>query len=183
MEFLKEVFGEEALTYDQLSERLRDNGKIKLGNLAGGAYVGREKMAVLEAERDDLQKRLSEASAKLEGYDPEWRDKAQKAQEEAQKQIEQMRFDFALDEELRKSKAKNVKAVRALLDRDALKWANGEIVGLKEQVEKIQAENDYLFHSDKPTPAINVPGKPAPPKPEGKAYLDSFYQHNPFYKK
>ena len=38
MEFLKEVFGSEALTYDQLAEKLKGSTTIKLGNLAGGAY-------------------------------------------------------------------------------------------------------------------------------------------------
>jgi len=47
-----------------------------------------------------------------------------------------------------------VKAVRALLIEADLKLTDDGLVGLKEQLEKIKPENDYLFESDTPTPKI-----------------------------
>jgi hypothetical protein len=40
MVFLKSVFGTEALTFDQLTEKLKDSKDVKLANLAEGQYVG-----------------------------------------------------------------------------------------------------------------------------------------------
>lgn len=48
MEFLKEIFGTEALTYEQLSERLAGNEEIKLANIAGGEYVSRDMLNDVE---------------------------------------------------------------------------------------------------------------------------------------
>lgn len=68
MDFLKEVFGTEALTYDQLAEKLKDNKDIKLGNLATGAYVSKEKYTALETERDGLKTQLDTAAEEIKSY-------------------------------------------------------------------------------------------------------------------
>ena len=39
MEKLKALFGTEALTWEQLEEKLKDNKEVKLANLAAGSYV------------------------------------------------------------------------------------------------------------------------------------------------
>ena len=51
-----------------------------------------------------------------------------------------------------KTKAKSAKAVKAFLDMEGLKLNGEEIVGLKEQLEKIKAENGYLFEDETPPP-------------------------------
>ena len=56
---------------------------MKLADLSGGGYVGKEKFDALNAEKDSLQKLLDEANSKLEGYDPQWKEKAENAQKEA----------------------------------------------------------------------------------------------------
>ena len=49
MEFLKELFGTEALTYGQLAEKVTAK-KMKLADLSTGAYVGKEKLGALTVE-------------------------------------------------------------------------------------------------------------------------------------
>lgn len=80
--------------------------------------------------------------------------KAEKAKADADKQISQMKFDYALSAALTGAKAKNAKAVKALLDMDGLKFNDndGKIVGLDEQLAQIKTDNDYLFESDEPAP-------------------------------
>ena len=63
-----------------------------------------------------------------------------------------MKFDYVLSAALTGAKAKNPKAVKALLDMDGLKFNDGKIVGLDEQLAQIKADNDYLFESDEPAP-------------------------------
>ena len=57
-------------------------------------------------------------------------------------------FDTALSSALLGAKAKNVKAVSALLNRDGLKFEDGKITGLDEQLKKVKEENAYLFESE-----------------------------------
>ena len=155
---LTELFGSEALTYDQFAQRCAEH-KAKFADLSGGAYVGKEKYDTLAAERDRLKTRLSEANAKLEGYDPQWKEKAAQAQADADAKIAGMRFDAALSSALRDAKVKNPATLTGLLDRDALKLADGKILGLAEQLESIKKDNGFLFESDEKPPRI-VAGAP-----------------------
>lgn len=41
-QFLKELFGEDSLTFEQFSEKLSQNGSIKLANISDGGYVEKE---------------------------------------------------------------------------------------------------------------------------------------------
>lgn len=57
-------------------------------------------VATLTMERDGLRTRLEDANRKLEGYDPEWRDKAEQANLAAQTEIAEMRNDLLIREAL-----------------------------------------------------------------------------------
>ena len=81
--------------------------------------------------------------------------------EESVKANEKIQFDHALDSALAAAKPRNAKAVKALIDSDKLKFTEGKLIGLDEQISAIKKENDYLFEADTPAPA------PAPePKPK-----------------
>ena len=41
MDFLKEIFGDKAITFDEFSKGV-ESKKIKLADLSGGAYVSKE---------------------------------------------------------------------------------------------------------------------------------------------
>jgi hypothetical protein len=127
--------------------------------------ANKAKAAAIEAERDGLKSQLDEAAKAIEGFKAldiegvkksadEWKAKAEQAQKDAEKQVYQVRYESALSDALKASKAKNVKAVRALLNEADLKLTDDGLVGLKEQLEKVKPENDYLFESDAPTPKI-----------------------------
>jgi hypothetical protein len=125
------------------------------------------KVTTAQAEIDGLKSQLTEAGAAIEGFKKldvdgikaaadEWKLKAEKAQTDAAAQLAALKFDHALEGALNGAKAKNVKAVQSLLSRDALKFneADGSIIGLNEQLEKIKSENDYLFADATPAPQI-----------------------------
>ena len=50
-------------------------------------------VATITAERDSLKARLDEANGKLEGYDPEWKDKVEKADKDAKAKIAEVQAD------------------------------------------------------------------------------------------
>jgi hypothetical protein len=127
--------------------------------------ANKAKVSAIESERDGLKSQLDEAAKAIEGFKAldiegvkksadEWKAKAEQAQKDAEKQVYQVRYESALSDALKASKAKNVKAVRALLNEADLKLTDDGLVGLKEQLEKVKPENDYLFESDVPTPKI-----------------------------
>lgn len=124
-----------------------------------------------KTEADGLRAQLAEANKQIESFKgmdidgvkksaDEWKAKAEQAASDAQKQVAQLKFDHALDGALTGAKAKNPKAVRALLNLEGLKMneADGSILGLKEQLETIQKENDYLFEAAEETPRIVTRG-------------------------
>jgi hypothetical protein len=55
MEFLKTIFGDKAMTFDEFKTAVETEGKIKLVNLADGKYVDRNKL-------DDKTKELNAAN-------------------------------------------------------------------------------------------------------------------------
>ena len=111
------------------------------------AEYGKSKQQ-FESQVSTLKNQLTEANGKLEGYDPSWKQKAENAQQELDRQP----VDVALERAVSAAKPRNAKAVTALLDREKLTCAGGEIVGLDKQLTALKAGEDtaFLFESDKP---------------------------------
>lgn len=81
----------------------------------------------------------------------EWKSKAELAQQEAEQKITAVKFDHALQDALREAKARNPKAVKALLDLEKIKLSDeGGLEGLEEQLTAVKTENDFLFESVAP---------------------------------
>ncbi len=109
-----------------------------------------------KTELDGLKEQLAEANKTVESFKDldvegikkaadEWKAKAEKADADAKAKIEAMQFDHALDGALTGAKAKNIKAVKALLDMEKVKLEDGKITGLDSQLEALKTENGYLF--------------------------------------
>ncbi len=133
MEFLKDLFGGGPLTYDQLAAAAKEKG-YQVVNAAAGAYVSKADADNLQGQVTTLTGQLADANKKLEGYDPTWKAKA----EEAQRKLEAQQFDFALEKGVAASGPRNAKAVMAMLDREKLSFAGGEIIGLEKQLEALK---------------------------------------------
>lgn len=148
MEFLKDLFSGGSLTFDQLSQAAKDKG-YQVVNAAGGAYVPKSDLDNLYGQVTTLTTQLGEANKKLEGYDPTWKEQA----ETARKELEKQQFDFALEKAVAAERPKNARAVMGLLDRDKLTFAGGEVIGLDKQLSALKAGEDtaFLFEADKPT--------------------------------
>lgn len=147
MEFLKELFGGGALTYDQLAEAAKAKG-VQAVNAAGGAYVPKADLEHAQGQIATLTGQLGDANKKLEGYDPDWKTKA----EADRKKLEAQQFDFALERALAAAKPRNAKALLNFLDRDKLTLVDGEVIGLDKQLEALKKGEDtaFLFESEPP---------------------------------
>ena len=128
------------------------------------SYREAQELMELNTELEGVKGQLSQANEQIAGFKEldiegvkqkaaEWEQKYNQAAEDSAREIEQLKFDFALDRELTKAQARNPKAVKALLDRDALKYDKGKIIGLEEQLETLKKKEDsaFLFGSAAPT--------------------------------
>lgn len=138
---------------------IKDDGVIDKIMSLHGADVEKHKntISTLTTERDGLKTQLGEANGKLAGYDPDWKNKADTAEQDAQKKIDAMKFDYALDGALKTAKARDIVGVKAHLNTDGLKQNGDEIVGLNDQLSKIKESYGYLFEDEKPAPKFSGP--------------------------
>ncbi len=74
----------------------------------------------------------------------------QKAAEEWQAKMAQMQLDYAIDKALTAAKAKNAKAVKALLDMEKVKLDGEQLLGLDDQLKELQKSDSYLFGDSTP---------------------------------
>ena len=109
MEMLKAIFNGEALTFDQFAEKINQSADVKLGNLAGGQYVDKNKY-------DDISRQLETANASLADYDPEWKSKLEQAQAEGDKKLNDYKFEQAVESAINNAGAADLVSVKANLD-------------------------------------------------------------------
>lgn len=148
-----------------------------------GQMVPKSRLDTKIQENKDLKEQLSERDNQLEGLKKvdaeglqtkitELQQVNEQLKIEHEQQITQRDFDFALENALRDAKAKNPRAVRALLDAKAIQLVDGQLTGLEEQLTVLKASDDYLFVADglrgktPPTPPSN--GKAAVTKEQFK---------------
>lgn len=131
-------------------------------------------LSTKETELESIKEQLKQANTQIESFKEmdietikatadEYKSKYEEAQAKAQEELEKVQFEHKLESALTGAKAKNTRAVKALLDLEGLKLNKDEIVGLSEQLEKLKEENDYLFESQEE----NKEGPPAFIRPGG----------------
>lgn len=86
-----------------------------------------------------LQSEITKLNTDLANKDAEYKQK-----------ISDMEFSSVLDSAINGSKAKNSKAVKALLDLDKLKTSKNQGEDIKTALEELRKSDSYLFGSDEP---------------------------------
>lgn len=164
LEWLKTILGD---TYTeeidkQVSEAIGKSFVSKADfNAKNEAYKNLEGQI---SERDKQLEELKKVDASgLQAEISRLQGENKAAKDSYEQQMSAMRFDFALNTALGKAKAKNNKALKALLDTESLKMDGDNILGLDAQLEKLRTEADYLFESDKQAPAFAAPTPGIPP--------------------
>lgn len=146
------------------TETLKEKGLSKEQIDFVMAEVGKE-INPLTAERDTYKSQLDTAQASLramEGIDAAALQQKitdlsnQISGKDAE--IEKLKSDYAFEESLkeaiRKSGAKNSKAVMAIMDLETLKKSKNQTADIDAALADVKKENDYLFVSDKPIPRV-----------------------------
>ena len=81
-----------------------------------------------------LQSKVADLQGELNAKDTEWQGK-----------LADMAFDHALEAAITGAKGKNAKAIRALLDVDALKGSKNQEADIKAALEGLKKDSGYLF--------------------------------------
>lgn len=131
----------------------------------------------LEVERDNYKDSLETAQNALKEFDgvdvkelngkiTQLTSDLAKKDSEYQGKIADMEFNSVLDSAISASGARNSKAVKALLEIEALKGSKNQEYDIKKAIEAVKTENDFLFGADEPINNVvigagnsNQPGK------------------------
>ncbi len=99
----------------------------------------------------ELLAQLEQANAKLLDYEPDWKQKVDNAQSEAQEQMENLRLNVAVDKALINAKARDEVAIKAHLNLQELKQTCEPLLAdeLASKLSEIKKTHPFLF-SDAP---------------------------------
>ena len=168
------------LTKEQADRVIEING----GDIENAKGNFEERIKALESEKGELSNQITDRDGQLETLRKsagdnesltrqiaELQNANKTAKEEYEARINQMNIDFAVQKALTGAKAKNVKAVMALLDlTDAKLNEDGTVKGLSEQIEKLTKAEDskFLFDTESKQPTFKgfQPGASSDKLPE-----------------
>lgn len=131
-----------------------------------GADIERKNqtIATLNAERDTARTQLGEANKKLEGYDPEWKTKATQAQQQAERQIAELKASHAAASAAAGIKFSSESAKKAFLaDLTAKKLTlqdDGTLLGFDDFVKSYKQADPGAFAQEGGYPAVKDGGDP-----------------------
>ena len=187
-DFLKSLGIEDKETIDKiLDENSADIGKAKgdLDDVKSQLSKAQSDLAKKTAEFDNLKestKDYDEMASKIKQLDL---DKAQLVADKKQLEIDldakvsQILKTHAIENSVRDAKAKNTKAVMALLDVEKITYKDGQLSGISEQLETLKTGEDtsFLFGDVKQVPAGTHVGTPAAnggmSPPTGKTFAEA----------
>lgn len=171
LEWLKPILG------DQYTEEIDKKVSAEIGK----AFVAKADFNVANDTKKQLEKDLAARDQQIETLKKVDPDKLKQQIEDLQKQnkadketfeaqIKQTRLDAAVEKALTQAKAKNAKAVKALLDLEKAELDDaGTVKGLDEQLKKLaKAEDSAFLFGDAEQPPIDG-AKPGEPGSGGKS--------------
>ena len=152
---MKEKLIELGLSDSQIKSILEEQAKELNG------YIKKDKYDEKQKERDELNKQLKERDEQLNNLKKGYGDneelkqriaELQKTNEETEtkfnKQINEFKFNSAIENVANKSGAKNVKALKSLLNFETIIVSDDGVVGLDEQINKLKETESYLFKNE-----------------------------------
>ncbi len=164
------------LTEDQITAIMKENG-IDIAK-------EQKKTTAAELDRDNFKAQLETAQTALkdfEGVDvkdlqgkiTQLTKDIEAKESEYQAKLSDIDFNSTIEAAITGAGAKNSKAVKALLDIEAIKSSKNQEADIKAAIEACQKENDFLFGANEP---INIPVLPtgAPIPPSGAVPMFNF---------
>src|SRR5690606_6805857 len=153
-DFLKEL----GLDDEAISKIMAEHGKT-VNALKDDA----DKVDTLEAQLNDLKNQIKDRDTQLEDLAEkakgnedllkqinDLKDLNEKTAKDYQDKLNAQKLEFAIERSLAEAKARNPRAVKALLDTEAIKLDGDTLLGLEEQLKSLQESDSYLFGDGEP---------------------------------
>ena len=174
MDWLKELLKKAGVEEAKLDGVIADIGKelpkhFIPKNKFNEVSEAKKKLEADLAARDTQLEELKKAagtSEELKKQIEQLQAENKKAAEAWQTKLAQMQLDFALERALAAAKAKNPKAVKALLDLEKVKLDGEQLLGLDEQLKELQKSDAYLFGDSTPGKVGSGTNPPGAGNPE-----------------
>lgn len=138
IEFLKQFFGDEALTFDQLNEKLSADDSIHIVNVADGSYVPKE-------DYDKVNEQLQAATEEAKKY-ADFDSQLQAAKDEGEQKLSAYKREVAITKALTDANVADEVSVRANLKLDDIQLGeDGSITGMEDQLNALKESKPFLF--------------------------------------
>lgn len=168
------------LTEEQADKVMAAHREVLTGFIPKARFdeINEEKKE-LKNQLDDRDKQLQELKVKAAGNEEltakitELEELNKQTKEEYENKIAALRKETAIELALKDAKARNIKAVKALLDLEKVSLDGDNLIGLDEQLKRLKESDPYLFGEDKLKG--RDPNPPTDPVPD-------IYKKNPFSK-
>ena len=112
----------------------------------------KQQLSTLKAERDAARNQLGEANRKLEGYDPDWKQKAEQARQQAERQVMDLRSRYAESNAAAALKFSSASARKAFLTDLAQKklplQEDGSLLGFEDYVKSYKQTDPDAFAAE-----------------------------------
>lgn len=133
----------------------------------------------IKSERDNLKAELEVANNKISDFEKINVDEIKAEVEKYKNEISNLKLDHSIENSLLKSKVKNPKAAKALLDMEALKNSKNFDSDLENQIKSMKESDSYLFEVE--GSSVGSVGKVDPPSTENMTYsqMMEFLEKNP----
>ena len=152
MENLKQILGEEL--FSQVEAKL-EGKKLMVDD---GNFIPKSRFNEVNQAKKDLLNQLKEKDEQFNEISKKYsenkdlaseletlkNDKA-KLIEEYENKLKATEFNHALEGALNSARCKNIKALKALLDMDNIKYQDGKLEGLEDQLNALKESDSYLF--------------------------------------
>lgn len=154
---LKELLGEDL--YNQVTQKAGEN---KISIVSDGNWFPKDKFNQVNEDNKELKKQLkerdgqlSELSKKVTGNEEltkqinDLTEQNKQTAADYQAKLNEQAFNYALKDALTGAKAKNPKAVEALLNKESIKLDGDKLLGLDDQLKALKESDSYLFEVEK----------------------------------
>lgn len=166
MEFLKNVLGDRYSEFETLIKTYNENPKnkdkqVKIADLGSGQYVSKKKYDDAIEARDNYKTQFDTTSEKLKKFEGVDVDKIQKEltqlnldleteRKNNQKREEEYKFSNDLETAIREAGGRNPKAIKGILDIEALKQSKDRTTDIQAALEAAKESDAYLFGTNEP---------------------------------
>lgn len=138
-----------------------ENKKQDIEKAISEHYTANSEVEKIKTASDKYKEQLETSQEALKGFEgvnvdelkakiTQLNNDIQTKDKEYQNKIADMEFNSILDNAITKSGAKNSKAIKALLDLEALKTSKNQADDISKAIEQVKTDNDYMFKSAEP---------------------------------